>query len=69
MLKLSEIIDKFNRLFKKKYKRYHLFEDKVYIYQRYVISFYVSYVIKRKKKFNKKMSSVRVIIKYDFEHI
>ena len=32
ILKLFKVVDKLNRLFKKKYKRYYLFRDKVYIY-------------------------------------
>ena len=32
MLKRFEIINKLDRIFKKKFKRYYLFENKIYIY-------------------------------------
>lgn len=39
ILEKSEIIDRLDRLFKNKIRRYHLFEDKVYIHQRYIMFF------------------------------
>ena len=47
MFKKFEIINKLDRIFRRKFKRYHFFENKIYIHQRYVIFFYMNYVFKR----------------------
>ena len=47
MLKKFEIINKLDRIFKKKFKRYYLFKNKIYIYQRHIIFSYMSYVFKQ----------------------
>ena len=67
MFKKFDIIKKFDRIFKRKLKRYHFFENKIYIYQRYIIFSYINYVFKRNLWFNKKTSSVKVTMKHDFK--
>ena len=46
MFKKFKIVNKFNRIFKRKFKRYYFFENKIYIYQHHVIFFYINYVFK-----------------------
>ena len=47
MFKRFDIVKKFDRIFKRKFKRYYLFENKAYIHQRYIMFFYINYVFKR----------------------
>ena len=67
MFKKSGIIDRLDQIFRKKLKRYYLFDNKTYIYQRYIISSYMKLISRRKRIFNQTMSNAKVTIKHDFE--
>ena len=68
ILQISEMLERLDRVFKGKSRRYryHLFKDKAYIYQRYVISPYIDLISIRKRRFNRTILSARVIVEYDF---
>lgn len=59
MFRNSGIIDRLDKIFKNQRRRYYLFEDKVYIHQRHIMSPYINYLIRGNKRFNKGMSSAR----------
>lgn len=59
MFQDSGIIDKLDKIFRKKRRRYYLFGDKAYIHRRHIMFPYVGYVTGRNKRFNKGMSSAR----------
>lgn len=42
ILQQSDILERLDQIFRKKPRRYHLFENKAYIHQRHVISPYVN---------------------------
>ena len=66
MLKISGLLDRLDRVFRKKPRRYHLFGDKAYIHQRHVMSPYIGLVSERKLRFNRKMASARVTVEHGF---
>ena len=66
MFRISGLLSRLDRVFRKKPRRYYLFGDKAYIYQRHVMSPYIGLVSKRKLRFNRKMASARVIVEYGF---
>ena len=66
MLEKSGVLDILDRVFKDKPRSYHLFGDKAYIHQRYIMSPYMGWVSKRRRKFNKSMSSARITVEHGF---
>ncbi len=66
MVQVSGVLDKLDRIFKKKLRQYYLFGDKAYIHQRHVMSPYVGWTSDNDTWFNKRMSSARVTVEHSF---